>query len=146
MSHYHCLVDDYIFNKGPRAMPTDSLKELVQALLEQLPQDLSPVVIVVKPERPGLRANGHQPKPQGLPYDPSMAFILEFVTILALRDQSTISAVGEAVVDAHQSVVRNTANVHSLVISRTVLYLLHLLNASQVAHCDCTGLRMLITT
>jgi len=116
-------------------MPTPSLKSLVQALLEQLPEESSPVVIVVKPDRPTpvrIKTNGHQTDSRGPIYDPSTVFILELATILAMRDNDSASAVGEAVADALQNVIRNSANVHPLVVSRAVLYLLHLLKASQV--------------
>lgn len=119
-----------------RAIPADALKSLVQAVLEHLPKESSPVVIVVKPDRPNpppVRANGHRSTSQGLLYDPSMVYLLELATIIALRDNETISAVGEVVADALQNVVRDAANIHPLVVARAVFYLLHLLNASQVS-------------
>lgn len=118
-----------------RAMPADALKSLVQAVLEHLPKESSPVVIVVKPDRPNpspARTNGHRSTSQGLIYDPSMVYLLELATIIALRDSETIAAVGEVVADALQNIVRDAANIHPLVVSRAVFYLLHLLNASQV--------------
>lgn len=118
-----------------RAMPADALKCVVQALLEHLPKESSPVVIVVKPDRPNqppVRTNGHRSTSQGLLYDPSMVYLLELATIIALRDSETIAAVGEVVADALQNIVRDVANIHPLVVSRAVFYLLHLLNASQV--------------
>lgn len=116
-------------------MPADALKSLVEALLEHLPRESSPVVIVVKPDRPSLtpvRPNGHRSTSQGLLYDPSIVYLLELATIIALRDSETTAAVGEVVADALQNVVRDAANTHPLVVSRAVFYLLHLLNASQV--------------
>ncbi len=113
-------------------MPVDALKSLVQAVLEHLPKEGSPVVIVVKPDRPNpgpVRTNIHS---HGIPYDPSIVYLLELATIIALRDSETIAAVGEAVADALQNVVRDASNIHSLIVSRAVFYLLHLLNTSQV--------------
>ena len=118
-----------------RAMPARSLNALVQALLEQLPEESSPVVIVVKPDRPNptpTRTNGHGATSQGLLYDPSVVYILELATIIAMRDEETVELIGQAVADALQNVVRDASNVHPLVISRVVFYLLHLLNRSQV--------------
>lgn len=114
-------------------MPADALKLLVQALLDHLPKESSP--IVVKPDRPTsgpIRTNGHQSTAHGISYDPSVVYLLELATIIALRDSDTIAAVGESVADALQNVVRDASNVHSLIVSRAVFYLLHLLNASQV--------------
>ena len=125
----------YLANINNRALPADALKNLVQALLEHLPKESSPVVIVVKPDRPNpapIRTNGNRSNSQGLLYDPSVVYLLEFATIIALRDNETIAVVGEVVADALQNVVRDAANIHPLVVSRAVFYLLHLLNASQV--------------
>jgi len=115
-------------------MPSESLNDLVNALLEQLPEQSSPVVIVVKPDRPPTspaKPNGHRAH-QGPSYDPAHVFVLELATILAMRDAETIVAVGKPVSDALFNVVRNAAKVHPLVLTRAVYYLLHLLNASQV--------------
>lgn len=116
-------------------MPTSSLASLLKALLDHLPEQSSPVVIVVKPDRPNpapARMNGHRSASQGLLYDPSIVYILELATIIAMRDQETIASMGQAVADALQHYVRDAANVHPLVVSRAVLYLFHLLNTSQV--------------
>ena len=116
------------------AIPPFSLKNLVHALLEELPQESSPVVIVVKPNRPTpapVKINGHRTDSRGPVYDPSVVFILELATILAMRDEDSIAIVGEAVADVLQNVIRNAANIHPLVVSRAVFYLLHLLHASQ---------------
>lgn len=113
-------------------MPPRATKDLVLALLEQLPQDSSPAVIVVKPERPStpIKTNGHRQGNRGPQYDPSLVYILELITLLAIRDDSTLAAVGDLVADALQNVIRNAANAHSLVLSRAVFYLLLLLQKS----------------
>lgn len=121
-------------------MPPISLVNLVQALLEQLPMESSPVVIVVKPDRPNPtppRTNGHRSISQGLLYDPSVVYILELATIIAMRDRETIALMGQVVADALQNVVRDAVNVHPLVVSRAVYYLFHLLNTSQVLSKSC---------
>lgn len=117
-----------------RQMPPRATKDLVLALLEQLPQDFSPAVIVVKPERPStpVRTNGHRQGNRGPQYDPSLVYVLELITLLAVRDESTLAAVGELVVDALQNIIRNAANTHFMVLSRAVFYLLLLLQKSAV--------------
>lgn len=113
-------------------MPTSSLKPLVEALLEQLPDDPTSVVITVKSEaEPPNSPNGPK-SPTGPLYDPSMVYLLEFVTILALRDSETIEALGGDVAEALQNVMRNATSYHSIMISRTMFYLLQLLHASYV--------------
>lgn len=58
---------------------------------------------------------------------PSVVFLLEFATVLAMRDKGTMEAVGEEVTVALQTVVRDSANLHPVVVSRAVYYLLSLL-------------------
>ena len=119
-------------------MPPEGRESLVQALLKQLPEQSSPVVIVVRPEKPAptpIRTNGHQSKASTPAYDPSVVFVLELSTILATRDPNSVSLMGQAVADALQAVVRDSNNVHPLILSRAVFYLLYLLNASQVGCC-----------
>jgi len=119
-------------------MPPDGRESLVHALLKQLPVQSSPLVIVVRPEKPApapIRTNGHRSKPSSPAYDPSVVFVLELSTILATRDPESVALMGQAVADALQTIVRDAANVHPLILSRAVFYLLYLLNASQVAKC-----------
>ena len=116
-------------------MPPESRQSLVQALLNKLPEPASPVVISVRPERPvssPARTNGHRTNPSTPSYDPSLVFVLELATIFATRDQRSVSLMGQAVADALQTIIRDAANVHPLVLSRAIFYLLYLLNASQV--------------
>jgi len=117
-------------------LPVDALQSFVSSLLEKLPQDSTPQVIVVKPEMPApspIRTNGQRAKPMSLTYDPSIVFILEFITILVARDAETIKAMGEDVADALQTVVRDAAHVHPVTLARTVYYLLSFLRASHVS-------------
>ena len=116
-------------------MPPESRQSLVQALLNKLPEPASPVVISVRPERPvssPARTNGHRTNPSTPSYDPSLVFVLELATIFATRDQKSVALMGQAVADALQTIIRDAANVHPLVLSRTIFYLLYLLNVSQV--------------
>ncbi len=62
-----------------------------------------------------------------------MVFVLELITILSTRDQESVKLMGPNVVDALNTVVRDAANVHPLLLSRAVYYLLHLLNTAQVS-------------
>lgn len=115
-------------------MPPRATKDLVLALLEQLPQDSSPAVIAVKTDRPStpIKTNGHRQGHQGPAYDPSLVYVLEFITLLAIRDDTTLAEVGELVADALQHVIRNAANTHFMVLSRAVFYLLLLLQKSAI--------------
>ena len=118
--------------KLSRTLPITALKPLVQTLISQLPEG-GPAVIVVKPEVPTSGfANGQRPQAKGPVYDPTIVYLLELATVLALRDSSTVAELGRDVAEALQGVVRDAANVHSTVASRSAFYLLSLLKASHV--------------
>jgi brefeldin A-resistance guanine nucleotide exchange factor 1 len=121
-----------------RSLPSERLEPLVEALLDQLPDDGgSAVVISVKAENvPASPSNG-QKGAQGNPhYDPATVYILEFCTTLALRDDETIALLGKRVVEAVQSVLRDVSRYHPILIGRATYYLFKLLQASYVSvHC-----------
>ena len=115
-------------------LPVDSLKSLTLSLLSHLPEHDSPRVIAVKHEMPAptpVRPNGTKnvgiepPK-----YDPAVVYVLELATILALRDEETITALGSDVAKALQAVIADAERLHPVALSRTVFYLLSLLRAS----------------
>ena len=116
-------------------MPPEVRQSLISALLKHLPEPSSPVVLVARPDQPRptpIRTNGHRPSVSVHAYNPSVALILEISTILASRDAVSMDLLGESIADALQNIVRDAANVHTLVLSRAVFYLMHLMNASQV--------------
>lgn len=116
-----------------RALPATSLKPLVQALLAELPDDPSSIVINVKSEEDHLApTNGQKSGSNGLVYDPSLVYILELCTVLALRDEETIAALGGGVAEALQNVMRLASSYHHVIVSRSIFYLLHVLQASYV--------------
>ncbi|EQB48165.1 Sec7 domain-containing protein [Colletotrichum gloeosporioides Cg-14] len=111
-------------------LPPDELEPLVNALLDALPEDHSSTVIVVKSDVPSSPMNGQKTAQAGIVYDPAMAYILEFSTVLALRDQDTIQLVGKRVIDALQAVLRDAGRYHYILVSRAAFYLLKLLHVS----------------
>lgn len=117
------------------ALPTESVKQIVAALLSQLPEETSPIVIV-KAERPVSAPNRQEATRYaraGAAYNPSTVYLLEFATILTLRDKDTIAAAGESLTATLQTVVRDASNLHPLASTRAVHYLLELLRLSFVS-------------
>lgn len=111
-----------------------SLEALLSALLEQLPEEDGPFVIL-KPEPPSLESNGYTPPPTdtSVPqYDPAVVYVLEFATCLVLRDAETVEKLGKRVAVVLQNIIRAAPNAHDLVISRVIYYLFSLLEASHV--------------
>jgi brefeldin A-resistance guanine nucleotide exchange factor 1 len=106
-------------------LPLDSVVSVVESLLSHIPEDSSPRILVVKSDLPAASL-----KSATTLYDPSLLFILELATILTMRDSETIEALGKDVAGALQSIIRNAANYHYVVISRSAYYLLALLRIS----------------
>ncbi|KAF2645418.1 Sec7-domain-containing protein [Massarina eburnea CBS 473.64] len=125
-----CHFEDILANISQ--LPVESLRSLLMSLLEQIPEDGSPRVIVVKPEMPppNPRTNGNRAKPNRPTYDPSLVFVLELATMLAVRDEETVKELAKDVADALSTVIRNASKLHPVVIARAVYYLLVLLKAS----------------
>lgn len=114
-------------------LPVESLKSLTISLLSHLPEQDSPRVIAVKPELPApqpVRANGTKSNSETPLYNPAVVYVLELATILALRDEETITALGADVAQALQTVIRDADRLHPVALSRCVFYLLSLLRAS----------------
>jgi golgi-specific brefeldin A-resistance guanine nucleotide exchange factor 1 len=116
-------------------LPVDSLRAIIDTLLSQIPEDSSPRVIVVKPDLPPTspRTSGTRRKVNAPVYDPTLVFVLELATILALKDEESVRELGKEVAGALQSVIRNASNLHFVAISRVVYYLLSLLRESEVS-------------
>ncbi|KAH4696790.1 hypothetical protein HBH67_186910 [Parastagonospora nodorum] len=126
-----CHFEDILANISQ--LPVEALRSLLTLLLEHIPEDGEPRVIVVKPEVPGAanaRPNGTRKAGKGPLYDPSLVFVLELATVLALRDDETVRELAKDVTDALASVIRDTSKHHPVVVSRSVYYLLSLLKAS----------------
>lgn len=114
-------------------LPVDSLKSLTMSLLSHLPEAGSPRVMAVKPELPAptpVRTNGAKSKDEPPVYNPAVVYVLELATILALRDEETITSLGPDVAEALGTVTRDADRLHPVALSRTVFYLLSLLRAS----------------
>ncbi|KAI9893141.1 MAG: GDP/GTP exchange factor for ARF [Vezdaea aestivalis] len=129
-----CYLGDLF--KNISQMSTSSLSALISTLLEQLPEESAPTVIVVKPDQqdslaaPGA-SNGQVTKVRGPKYDPIIVYILELATTLALRDEDTIQGLAQSIGESLQSTIRSASKHHPVVVGRTTFYLLSLLHASQ---------------
>ncbi|KAI1425367.1 Sec7-domain-containing protein [Xylaria sp. FL1777] len=115
-------------------LPVDALSPLMEALLDQLPDDESSTVpvITVKPESvPSSPVNGGNKNAHRKPnYDPAVVYILEFCTVLALRSPETIECLGKHIAEALQTILRNSGRYHSALVSRAAYYQFNMLKAS----------------
>ncbi|KAI5212196.1 Sec7-domain-containing protein [Aureobasidium subglaciale] len=105
-----CRLNEVVANIGN--MPIDALKAFTQSLLLYLPPDdieSSPKVIVVKSPVVAptpVRANGQKPQPVTPDYDPGLVCILELATVLAMRDQASVSSFGQEVAQSLKSLLK----------------------------------------
>lgn len=106
----------------------------VDTLLEEIPEDNgSGVVITVKAESAPSSPQPTTKQAQGIvEYDPALVYLLEYCTVLALRDEQTVELLGKRVADALQTVLRDVNNYHANVVGRVTFYLFCLLRASYV--------------
>ncbi|KAH6856483.1 hypothetical protein B0I37DRAFT_396130 [Chaetomium sp. MPI-CAGE-AT-0009] len=112
-------------------LPSHSLEALVDTLLDQIPEDNGSTVITVKAENiPPSHVNGQKPRQSSALYDPALVYILEFCTVLALRDDSTVELLGKRVVEAIQAILRDVPRYHPILIERATFFLFNLLQAS----------------
>ncbi len=106
----------------------------MDTLLDQIPEDNGSTVITVKVENiPPSHANGQKARQSSAVYDPALVYILEFCTVLALRDDSTVELLGKRVVEAIQTILRDVPRYHPILIERATFYLFSLLHASYVS-------------
>lgn len=115
-------------------MPVESLKSITVALLSHVPEedDSSPRVITVKAQLPAptpVRPNGQKVQPVKPTYEPSLVYILELATVLAMRDRDTVAEMGKEVAEALESAIRDSQRLHPIAVSRASYYLLSLLKA-----------------
>ncbi|CAJ2501896.1 Uu.00g047490.m01.CDS01 [Anthostomella pinea] len=116
------------------SIPVNSLTPLVEALLNELPDDESSTVpvITVKPEGiPSSPGSGtSKPSSKKPTYDPSIVYILEFCNVLALRDRQATELLGKTVAEALQAVLRDSSRYHPVLVSRAAYYQFNMLKAS----------------
>ncbi|KAK4193806.1 ARF guanine-nucleotide exchange factor 2 [Podospora australis] len=123
-----CHMGDVFANVA--SLPSHSLEALVDALLAQIPEDNGSTVITVKADNIPAPANGQKPRQSTALYDPGLVYILEFCTMLALRDSTTTEVLGKRVVEAIQEILRDVPRYHPVLIERATFYLFNLLQAS----------------
>ncbi|KAK0745136.1 hypothetical protein B0T21DRAFT_381192 [Apiosordaria backusii] len=123
-----CHMGDVFANVS--SLPSHSLEALVDSLLAQIPEDNGSTVITVKAENIPPSTNGQKPRQTTAVYDPGLVYILEFCTVLALRDETTIEVLGKRVVEAIQEILRDVPRYHPVLIERATFYLFNLLQAS----------------
>lgn len=108
---------------------------MVDALLDQIPEDSgSAVVVSMKSDNVPSTSPATATNPRNsASYDPSLIYVLELSTILAIRDDHTVKLLGGRVVDALQAILRDLGIHHPITIARTTFYLFRLLQASYVS-------------
>jgi brefeldin A-resistance guanine nucleotide exchange factor 1 len=63
-------------------------------------------------------------------YDPTVVFILEFCTTLAIRDDESVKVVAKPVFDVLQGIMRDSTQWHAITVSRSTFYAFQILRSS----------------
>ncbi|OQE02896.1 hypothetical protein PENVUL_c037G00574 [Penicillium vulpinum] len=114
-------------------MSTEALRPLFMALLSRLPEDTSLHGIAVKPDiRPSVPIEQSHSEiiVPTTAYDPSLAFILDLLTNLTLRDRKTTELFGRETVGALKNFIHDANQVHPVLVSRAVYHLLQFVGSS----------------
>ncbi|KAF5127947.1 hypothetical protein E5D57_008881 [Metarhizium anisopliae] len=102
-----------------------------QVLLEQIPEDDQAAVMTVKQDSIAPVSANTQVQAVAQPtYDPSVAYILEFCTILAVRTDECIKLMGKTVFDVVLGLLRDPAQWHPITLSRAIFHALSILKSS----------------
>ncbi|KAI8958925.1 hypothetical protein F5Y11DRAFT_334599 [Daldinia sp. FL1419] len=115
------------------ALSADLLSPLLEALLDELPDDESsavPVITVKSESLPSSPTSGSKTPSKKPTYDPAVVYILEFCTALALRDDETVEKLGKPVAEALQMILRDSPQHHPILVSRAAFYQFNVLKAS----------------
>lgn len=108
----------------------------METLLDELPEDDSsavPVITVKSETMPPSQANAQKHANTRPTYDPAVAYILEFCTVLALRDEETIELLGKQTSEALQAILRDSSRYHPILVSRAAFYQFSILKSSYVS-------------
>lgn len=106
---------------------------IIEALLDQIPEDDQNTVFTVKQDTiPTSSATDRATASYQPTYDPTVAYILEFCTILALRNEELIQSIGRAVFGALLGLLRDPAKWHPITLSRATFHALSILKSSYV--------------
>lgn len=79
---------------------------------------------------PNPPTNGQAPPLGRTQYDPTVAFILEFCTKLAIRDDESVETLAKSVFDIVQGILRDSSQWHAITVSRSTLYAFQILKSS----------------
>jgi len=83
------------------------------------------------PSTPNLKARDgamNGPESQEKPYDPSMLFLLELATSLAIRDATSMQNLSAEVAGYCTEILRQRKHLHPIFVERTLIYLMALKN------------------
>ncbi|KAG6001207.1 hypothetical protein E4U21_004613 [Claviceps maximensis] len=112
-------------------LPVLPASHLIEILLEQILEDDQNTIITVKqdttPTAPGTSQEVTSSQPM---HDPTVAYILEFCTLLVLRNGELVQTMGRAVISAILGLLRDPAKWHPLTLSRATFYALSILKES----------------
>ncbi|KAG6020857.1 hypothetical protein E4U40_005785 [Claviceps sp. LM458 group G5] len=114
-----------------RNLPVLPTTHLIEALLDQIPEDDRNTVITVKQDStPTVAATNHPATSSHPTYDPTVAYILEFCTILTLKNDELIHSMGRPVFSVVLGLLRDPMKWHPITLSRATFHAFSILKKS----------------
>ncbi|KAG6071541.1 hypothetical protein E4U15_007434 [Claviceps sp. LM218 group G6] len=112
-------------------LPVLPTTHLIEALLDQIPEDDRNAVITVKQDStPTVAATNHPATSSHPTYDPTVAYILEFCTILTLKSDELIHSMGRPVFSVVLGLLRDPMKWHPITLSRATFHAFSILKKS----------------
>ncbi|KAG6070005.1 hypothetical protein E4U16_007218 [Claviceps sp. LM84 group G4] len=112
-------------------LPVLPTTHLIEALLDQIPEDDRNTVITVKQDStPAVAATNHPATSSHPTYDPTVAYILEFCTILTLKNDELIHSMGRPVFSVVLGLLRDPMKWHPITLSRATFHAFSILKKS----------------
>lgn len=112
------------YRKLRREASTSLMSSLLESVTIDAPKnpDSSPSIPNIQAKDVSLGLNG--PEAQERSYDPSMLFLLEMATSLAIRDEKNMRDLSSEVAAYCTEILRQRKHLHPILVERTLIYLM----------------------
>lgn len=136
-----------------RTLHRDASRSLVSALLEGITIDApeNAADLSNSPTPPTLKSRDistpiNSSESQEKPYDPSMLFLLEVATSLAIRNEESMRDLSAEVSEYCNEILRQRKHLHRILVERTLIYLMAIHKRGHetvIIHITCANPRVL---
>jgi brefeldin A-resistance guanine nucleotide exchange factor 1 len=98
------------------------MSALLESVVIDAPEDPDPTTPTKIKVDGSASMNGQEAKDK--PYDPSILFLLEMATSLAIRDEESMKTLSAEVAEYCTEILRQRKHLHPILLERSLIYLL----------------------